>query len=134
MTIGGSDLEPEGIGTFVVQITDYNSTASKITLNNYLYFPASSVNIISIAYLGDFYKVNRDIFIKITGYSSYFTWNVGKYTKLIQHTHVCIPEIEVTLSFSKWSTFTTAVNLFTHHQHHKCYNLNIEDYIHLKVA
>ena len=56
VNIGGSDLEPEGIGAVFTQVTDDNVTVSNITLDNALYFPVSPVNIISIACLGDFYK------------------------------------------------------------------------------
>ena len=37
-TIGGSDLQPEGIGTVITQITDDNGDVSNIILNNTLYF------------------------------------------------------------------------------------------------
>ena len=76
--------------------------------------------------MGFFYKENHDIFIKTTRYSSDFTWNFGKYTKK-QHTHSCIPEIEVTSTCSKCPTFTTVVNIFTKTQN-QVYNANkIED-------
>ena len=72
-TIGGSDLEAEGIFTVITQITDDNGTTSNIILENALYFPSSPVNIISITCLGDFLKDNYDTFIKTTRYASEFT-------------------------------------------------------------
>ena len=60
-----------------------------------------------------------------TRYSSDFTKNFGKYTKVIHYAHSRIPELEATSSSIKWSISTTAINLFTQSQHQKLYNVNI---------
>ena len=55
-TIGGTDLEPEGIGTVIIQVQDNEGVFSEMTLEDVLYFPSSPVNLISIACLADQYK------------------------------------------------------------------------------
>ena len=107
--------------------TDDNGITLNITLENALYFPSSLVIIINIACLGYFFKDNYDTFIKVTRYSSDFTWDLGKHTKKIQHAQSRIPEMEVTSTSSKWSIFTTVINLFTRSKKSVCNANIIED-------
>ena len=82
------------------------------------------MNIIRIVYLGDFFKDKHGTFIKTKRYSSEFTLDFGKHTKTVQHAQSRITEIEVTSASSKWSTFTTVINLFTRPKS-PVYNANI---------
>jgi len=100
-TIGSSKDHPEGIGNVTIRITDDNGLKHKVVMKDTLYFPNSSVKILSCTKLAECFP-NKDgtpdtegTFITTKYNYSILTWGHGKYTKTFTHPSHNIPEIVV---------------------------------------
>ena len=124
-TIGGTDLEPEGIGTILIHVQDNEGLSSEMTLDDVLYFTSSPVNLISIACLANQYKDAEGTVIHTIRYHSDFTWNFGAHTKTIYHAQSRIPEMEVSTGKTSLQGITTAINVLHPISYNHVLNVNL---------
>ena len=104
-TICGKDLITKGIGTVRWSWTNYRGKLCTNKFNNVLYFPDSTVTILSATALYESMKDYEVTWVlTIRKYSS-FTCYFGKYKKSIAHTENCLPKLEIQSGFSKFSGF-----------------------------
>ena len=100
ITIGDSATFPEGIGDVHTHWKDDNGKDHKFILKNALYFPKSTVKVISVSAfslysdeLGD--PDEKGTFITSRRSSSTLYWDHRKFCKTIRHSQSFIPEMVI---------------------------------------
>ena len=89
--MGVKDIIPEGIGTVIWSWNYDEGQFHRNKLNNVLYFPDSTVNILSATELAESTKDDEEIWVlKKTKYYI-FTWYFWMYKKTITHSEKCLP-------------------------------------------
>ena len=84
-TIGGKYIISKEIGTVRWSWNDDEGQLHTKKLNNVLYFPDSTVNIISATVLDESIKDDEVTYILTKIKYSIFTWDFGKYKNKISH-------------------------------------------------
>ena len=82
-TIGGKYIISKEIGTVRWSWNDDEGQLHTKKLNNVLYFPDSTVNIISATVLDESIKDDEGTFLPTKGKYYIFTWDFGKYKNII---------------------------------------------------
>ena len=91
VTIGGKYIILKEIGTVIWSWNDDEVKRYTHKLNNVLYFPDSSVNILSATELVESIKYDELTWVLTKKEHSIFTWYISKYKNTIVHSEHFLP-------------------------------------------
>ena len=95
VTIGDESSVPVGIGTVRVKIRDNSGDLIGVNLEKALYFPQSSVNVISVTYLAHQLGDDDGTWIKTKRNSSVLSWNFARHQIEFYHPSSNLPVLNV---------------------------------------
>ena len=78
-------------------------------LNNLIYFPYSSVKLLSATAFTEYIKDDEVTWVLTKMKYSIFTWYFGKYKNTIARSEIFLPVLDVQAGFSKFSGFNNRV-------------------------
>ena len=107
LTIGGSNQFLHSIGDIKVSWLNSLVTAVQYILKDAIYFPDSSVNIISVTAFMDQLEDDEGTWVMTKRRHSVFTWDFGKHSIEMIHPATRLPTIRVNQSFSGFKSFCT---------------------------
>ena len=89
----GGGVSPHSIGDVKASWHDDDGKLYERILKGALYFPNSPINIISVTAMVSQFGDNNETWIKTSRYQSEFTWEYGKFSKMLVHPSSRLPAL-----------------------------------------